>query len=175
MPKWVNYERKSYLSQVLASHFNTLKGWNLDLLTGEIYNDEYNEYIQRLIKCWVEDDRDEANSLWERERKTLHTLNEKRLPLRGRFNNVSSVIWHEQQPIYYMESIGVNGLTCQPFAKVKMASSYYHLYIDLGDSLKTVSKHRKRKAIRYNKPLPSSIDELIKNKIALAVKHYLSY
>jgi hypothetical protein len=174
MPKWVNSERKIYLSQVLASHFNTLKGWNLDLTTGEIYNDEYNDYIQRLIKTWVEADREEANALWKRERKALHSLNEKRLPLRGRFNNVSSVIWHEQQPIYYLESIGMNGLTCKPFAKVKMASSYYHLYIDLGDCLKSISKNRKRKAIRYHKPLPQSVDELINDKIANAVKHYLS-
>ena len=145
----------------------------LILLTGEIYNDEYNDYIQRLIKTWVEVDREEAVALWERERKALHTLNEKRLPLRGRFNNVSSVIWHETQPIYYLESIGMNGLTCKPFAKVKMASSYYHLYIDLGDCLKTVSKHKKRKAIRYHKPLPQSVDELIRDKIANAVKHYL--
>jgi len=68
----------------------------------------------------------------------------------------------------------MNGLTCKPFAKVKIASSYYHLYIDLGDCLKSISKNRKRKAIRYHKPLPQSVDELINDKIANAVKHYLS-
>ena len=102
-------------------------------------------------------------------------MNEKRLPLRGRFNNISSTIWHENQPIYYLESMGMDCLKLKPFAKVKLSSSYQHLYVDLGDSLRSVSKNRKRKAIRYNKPLPKSANDIVSKLIIEAVKHYLNY
>jgi len=99
----------------------------------------------------------------------------KTLPMRGRFNGVSSDIWHDSQPIYYLESMGMDCLKLKPFAKVKLSSSYQHLYVDLGDSLKSVSKNRKRKAIRYNKPLPQSANDIVSKLIIEAVKDYLNY
>ena len=105
----------------------------------------------------------------------MHSLNEKRLPLRGRFNNISSEIWHSQQPIYYLESMGMNGLTLKPFAKVKLSSSYQHLYVDLGESLRGISKNRKRKAVRYNKPLPQQTSDVVSQLIFEAVNHYLNH
>ena len=44
----------------------------------------------------------------------------------------------------------MNGLTLKPFAKVKLSSSYEYLYVDLGTSLRAVSKNKKRKAIRLS-------------------------
>ncbi len=105
----------------------------------------------------------------------MHALNEKNLPMRGRFNGVSSDIWHDSQPIYYLESLGMDGLKLKPFAKVKLSSSYQRLYVDLGDSLKSISKNRKRKALRYNKLLPQSASEIVSKLIIEAVKDYLDY
>ena len=68
----------------------------------------------------------------------------------------------------------MNGLTCKPFAKVKLSSSYEYLYVDLGTSLRALSKNKKRKAIRYHKPLPSSVDAVIADTIGKAVKEYLA-
>ena len=105
----------------------------------------------------------------------MHSLHEKNLPIRGRFNNISSEIWHTQQPVYYLESLGMDGLKLKPFAKVKLSSSYQHLYVDLGDSLRGISKNKKRKAIRYNKPLPQQANDIVSQLIMEAVKHYLNH
>ena len=135
----------------------------------------YEVYIESLINDWKADDRETNKLDWKNERKIMHALNEKTLPMRGRFNGTSSDIWHDSQPIYYLESMGMDGLKLKPFAKVKLSSSYQHLYVDLGDSLKSISKNRKRKAIRYHKPLPQSANGIVSKLIIEAVKDYLNY
>ncbi len=69
----------------------------------------------------------------------------------------------------------MSGVTLQPFAKVKISSSYFHLYIDLGKSLKATSKNQRRKAIRYGKPLPKEVEARVTELITLAVKDYLNH
>jgi hypothetical protein len=135
----------------------------------------YEVFIESLINGWKADDKETNRLEWKNERKIMHALNEKTLPMRGRFNGVSSDIWHDSQPIYYLESMGMDCLKLKPFAKVKLSSSYQHLYVDLGDSLRNVSKNRKRKAIRYNKPLPQSANDIVSKLIIEAVKDYLNY
>ncbi len=136
---------------------------------------QYELLSETAIDNWIAEDRQKTQQLWKAERYLMHSLSEKRLPLRGRFNNISSEIWHNQQPIFYLESLGMDGLKLKPFAKVKLSSSYQYLYVDLGDSLRGISKNRKRKAIRYGKPLPQSVDNIIAGKVWEAVKHYLKY
>ena len=125
------------------------------------------------IRDWKEGDRRQARLDWQSERKALHCLGETRQPLRGQFNNISRDIWHDKQPLFYLEGLGISGLTCKPFAKVKIGSSYMHLYIHLGDSLRGISKNRKRKAMRYNKPLPQEVQSTIAELVKLAVRDYL--
>jgi hypothetical protein len=171
-PKWVNHVRQSHL----VSLFVRSRGF---CVFGEpnctIPQHHYEVFIESLINDWKADDRETNALVWKNERKIMHSTNEKTLPMRGRFNGVSIDIWHDSQPIYYLESIGMDGLKLKPFAKVKLSSSYQHLYIDLGDSLNTVSKNRKRKAIRYNKPLPQSANDIVSKLIIEAVKDYLKY
>lgn len=131
----------------------------------------YEHQSKQVIKDWHNQDNDD----WKAERKAIHSLGEKKLPLRGRFNNISSEIWHTQQPLYYIEYVGMDGLRLQPFARVKLSGSYKRLYVMLGDSLRTVSKHKRRKAIRYGKQLSQSTSERIENKVWSAVKDYLKY
>ena len=83
-------------------------------------------------------------------------------------------IFHEKQALYYLEGYGVDGLTLQPFARVKVASSYIRLYISLGDSLRGTSKNKRRKAIRYGK-IPQEIQNNIQDVCWKAVKHYLNW
>ncbi len=135
----------------------------------------YSIYIERVIDNWKEDDREEASLDWKEQQRAMHSLGERRLPIRGRFNNISQDIFHDKQPLFYIEALGMDGLKLQPFAKVKLASSYMRLYIDLGDSLKGTSKNQRRKAIRYGKELPKSINELIAEKVRLAVRDYLNH
>ena len=139
------------------------------------YVTQYELLSEMAIDGWKEDTRQQASLDWKAEWQAMHSLGERKLPLRGRFNNISADIWHDKQPMYCVESLGMSGLTLTPFAKVRLSSSYLRLYVDLGDSLRNVSKNKKRKAIRYGKPLPKSVDNRIADKVWEAVKHYLNY
>ncbi len=131
----------------------------------------YEVYIEYLIEDWKEEDKLD----WRLERLAMHNLGERRYPVTGRFNNISQDIFHDQQPLYYLEGLGMSGVTLMPFARVKIASSYLRLYIDLGNSLRGTSKNKRRKAIRYGKELPKSIQEGIGEKIRLAVRDYINH
>jgi len=133
---------------------------------------EYELLSSEAVKYWINDDRLQKLAEWKAERKAIHSLSERNYK-NGRFGSVSSVIFHESQPLYYVESVGMNALTCKPFVRVKLASSYTRLDVDLGDSLRKLSKNRKRKAIRYGKPLPSKINDIVSNRAFEAVSEYL--
>jgi len=135
----------------------------------------YNAKIESLITNWKADDREQDKIDWELEQSALHWLNEKRYPLSGRFNAISQAIFADNQPLFYIQGLGISGLTFKPFAKVRIASSYMRLYIDLGDSLKRVSKNKKRKAIRYGKPLPYHTEQRVDLIVREAVKDYLAH
>jgi len=171
-PKWVNASRQAHL----VSLFVRSQGF---CVFGEanctIPEHHYEIFIESLIDDWQAEDREQSKLDWQAERKIMHSLHEKNLPVRGRFNNISSEIWHNEQPVYYLESVSMDGLKLKPFAKVKLSSSYQHLYVDLGDSLRGISKNKKRKAIRYNKPLPRQANDTVSQLIMQAVKHYLNY
>ena len=134
----------------------------------------YELYTDRLVKEWVQNDRVIKQAQWENERNQLHSLGERREPVRGRFNGISRDVFYPRQPEYYLEGLGISGLTFKPFAKVKLANSYTHLFVDLGNALKPVSKSKRRKAIRYGKPLPKDVTGKIDDICNEAIKHYLS-
>ena len=134
----------------------------------------YELYTDRLVKEWVQSDRDVRQAEWENEQKQLHALGERRTPLRGRFNNVSREIFYPRQPDHYLEGLGISGLTFTPFARIRIANSYMRLYVDLGNTLKPMGKNKRRKAIRYGKPLPKEINSRIDDLCNKAVRHYLN-
>ncbi len=171
-PKWATSERQTHLVKLFVKSGGFCIFGHANCTIPEHH---YEIFIERLIDDWQAEDRQQSSLDWKAESKAMHSLGERKLPLRGRFNNISSVIWHDQQPIYYLEGLGMSGITLTPFAKVKLSSSYMRLYVDLGDSLRDVSKNKRRKAIRYGKPLPKSVDNRIADKVWQAVKHYLNY
>ena len=171
-PKWSTPNRKARLVKLFLDgggfcvfgHKNcTIPAHNFDV------------YIETLIDDWIAEDRAQANLDWKAEVKAMHSLGERRLPIRGRFSNIAKDIFFESQPLFYIEALGISGLKLQPFAKVKLSSSYMRLYIDLGDSLKAISKNKRRKAIRYAKPLPQEVAVKVSKRVTLAVKDYLSH
>ena len=131
----------------------------------------YEIAIEHIIENWKEDDREN----WKLEQKAIHSLGERKYPIRGRFSNIAKDIFFDKQPLFYLEALGIDGLKLQPFAKVRIPSSYFRLYIDLGDSLRSTSKHRRRKAIRYGKALPLEVEARVKELVTLAVKDYLNH
>jgi hypothetical protein len=132
----------------------------------------YELYTDRLIKEWVQEDRQIQEAEWQAERKQLHSLGERRTPLRGMFSNIGKDIFYPRQPEYYLEGLGISGLTFTPFAKVRIANSFMRLFIDLGNALKPMSKNKRRKAIRYRKPLPKEINSRVDELCNKAVRHY---
>ncbi|GAH62103.1 unnamed protein product, partial [marine sediment metagenome] len=60
-------------------------------------------------------------------------------------------------------------------AKIRVSSSYVRLYVDLEDTLRSVSKSKRRKAIRYGKPLPHEVEARISSVVRKAVEHYFDH
>jgi hypothetical protein len=147
-PKWSTHDRQTHLIRLFfRSHGFCVFGEP----NCTIPEHHYEIFIERLIGDWQADDREQAKLEWQAERKAIHSLGERRLPIRGQFNNISKDIWFDKQPLFYVENIGVSGVTLKPFARVKLSSSYMRLYVDLTETLRSVSKNKKRKAIRYGK------------------------
>ncbi len=170
LPKWVNAERQTYLiSLFLHSGGFCVYGHKPCAIPshhGEVY-------IERVIGNWIADDKAQRQAEWLVERRQLHNLNERRYPLRGQFNALAKDIFLDNQPQYYLIGIGISGLTFRPFAMVKIASSYFQLHINLADTLRNLSKSKRRKAIRYGKALPIEIQQEVDRICNLAVRHYL--
>ena len=171
-PKWSTLDRKAYLVKLFLDSGGFCVYGHTACLIPEHH---FEVYIERVIGNWKADDREQAKLDWIEERKAMHSLGEQRYPVLGRFSAISKDIFFDKQPLYYLEALGISGLKLQPFAKVKLASSYLRLYIDLGDSLRGTSKNKRRKAIRYGKELPKSIQERIAEKVSLAVRDYLNH
>jgi hypothetical protein len=111
----------------------------------------YELKAEQAIKAWIADDRERDEAERQAEQKAMHNLGERRYPLRGQFNAIGRDIFYGEQPLFYLEGIGISGLTFKPFAKVRLASSIVNLHIDISDSLKGMSKNAKRKALRHGK------------------------
>jgi len=173
-PKWAKPDRQNYLALILLDYLER-EGWKVDLATGEYYHPDYEVRIRRIIANWSADDRARDNAEWQAERKQLHSLGERRYPVRGQFNNISQDIFFSSQPLYYLEGMGVSGVTLKPFAKVRIASGYVNLYVDIGQSLKGLSKNQRHKAIRYGKPLPPEYRRQVDRACQLAARHYLNH
>lgn len=132
----------------------------------------YEHFIEGLIKKWIQDDRELREAIWQEfQRQVKHWA--RRYPIRGDFNAEARDSFFDRQPSYYLLGLGINALTFKPFAKLRLPSGFVHLFVDLADTLKPLGKNKKRKAIRYGKPLPKAIQDKVDNVCRLAVRDYL--
>ncbi len=169
LPKWATLDRRNWLVELFLSSGGFCVYGHKKCLIPEHH---YSVFSELLISDWKQSDREDLNAIWEAERKQLHSLGERTYPIRGQFSAISRDIYAEQQPLYFLDGQSISGLTFTPFVRVRIASSYIRLYVDLGDILRQVSKSKRRKAIRYGKPLPSSVKQQISQKVLLAVRDY---
>ncbi|GAI73181.1 unnamed protein product, partial [marine sediment metagenome] len=130
LPKWATPERKLLLVNILTEYLAS-EGWKCDLITGEFYHPEYEARIWLLIDYWKADDREARGFEYRLESIALHRLGEPTKPLRGAFSAISKDIWKSSQPLYYIENLGISGLTLKPFAKIRISSSYMRLHVDI--------------------------------------------
>ena len=172
LPKWATPSRRASL----VSLFTRSGGF---CIFGEshctIPAHHYELFIEGLISDWKADDREARSLEYRLESIRLHSLGEPREVVRGRFSTVSRDIWKSQQPLYYIEGLGISGLTLLPFVRVRLSSSFMRLYVNLGEALRGVSKSRKRKALRYGKPLPKLIRETVNQLVRASVLDYLNH
>jgi len=171
-PKWATPDRQSHLVNLFIRSRGFCVFGHKNCLIPEHH---YEIFIEDLITDWKEDDRQQRLAELREGKKRLHRLDQRSYPLHGRFSAVSSDIFHDNQPIFYPLGMGINALTFKPFAKVRLGSSYVNLYVDLGDTLKPLSKSKRRKAIRYGKGLNGDIESQIYKLCELAVRHYLGF
>jgi len=169
-PKWATPSRQNHLVSIFLRSRGFCVYGHPHCLIPEHH---YEIYIEGLIGDWKADDKSQLSADWLEELKRLHSLAERRYPLRGQFSSIAKDIFFSQQPLYYLVGLGISGLTYKPFAKVRLASSYVNLFVDLGDTLKGVSKTKRRKAIRYGTPLPLEKQREVEQVCRLAVRHYL--
>ncbi|MBA7668955.1 hypothetical protein ES703_77075 [subsurface metagenome] len=172
MPKWFTPVRKNYLVQLFLKSGGFCVFGHRPCPYPEHH---YESYIEGLIRYWIDEDRARDNAQWQAEKLILHKTAERSSPLHGQFSGVERDIFYANQPLYYIEGLGIGVVQLKPFAKVRLASSFLRLHIDLGNALREATKNQKRKAIRYGKPLPPSIEEKVSELIKNAVTHYLNH
>jgi len=139
----------------------------------ERLNTAYDRAIDAIVKDWVREDAVARAYLRDVESKRLHSLNETGR-LRGHFSAISRTVYFDNQPMFEVLELGIDALTFKPFAKVRIASSGVALHIDISEALKPLSKCKKRKCIRYGKPLPAIIAEVVSESASVAVRKYLA-
>lgn len=165
-PNWATPSRQAHLVRLFVKSQGFCVFGHKNCLIPEHH---YEVFIDDVIADWVADDKARAISEWQAERRIMHSLAERRYPIRGQFSNISKDIFFETQPLYYRLGLGISGLTFTPFAKVRLSSSFMVLYVDLGDTLKDFSKNRRRKVIRYGKGIPIETERQIEKLVSLAV------
>ena len=169
-PKWASPERQAHLIRLFIRSGGFCVFGESPCAHPELHHYEY--FTDALVKDWIRDDREARAYMLKLQRMALHRMNEQGA-IRGRFNSVSRNIFFDAQPRFYMEAIGISGLTFRPFAKVRLASSFTRLHVDISEPMKKVSKNRRRKAVRYSKALPVQTQTKVDSLCSKAVRDYL--
>jgi hypothetical protein len=172
LPKWATPERRQKLIELFTRSGGFCVFGHKNCLIPEHH---YELFIEDLIADWKQADREQREAEWLMTLKAIHSLGEHKYPLRGQFSAISKAIWGDSQPLFYVQHLGISGITLKPFAKVKVPSSYMTLHVNLGDTLRKVGKCKRRKAIRYGKPLPRTIEQEISLIVREAIFHYLTH
>jgi hypothetical protein len=169
-PKWATADRQAQLVKLfLVSRGFCVYGHRNCLLPEH----HYEIHIESLIRDWQSDDKSQRAAEWRAEREAMHASSERHYPVSGQFDGIAKDIYFDQQPLYYRVGMGISGLTLTPFAKVKIPSSPMALHVDLGGTMRSMSKSQKRKAVRYGRGLPADVEARIELLCQQAVRHYL--
>jgi len=169
MPKWATPERQAHLVNLFLRSGGFCVFGERPCSCPELHH--YEPFIEGLIDDWKACDRAKRWAEWKAEQRALHSLGEVGR-IRGQFNTIGRDIFFARQPQFYIEGLGVSGLTFKPFAKVRLASSYVCLHVEVSNALKSVSKNKRRKAIRYGKALPEEAQQEIDRLVTLAVRDF---
>jgi len=172
LPKWSTLVRRNALVDLFCRSGGFCIFGHANCLIPEHH---FDGFTTALIKDWISSDREQSQIELDAELRAIHSLGERKYPLRGQFSAISKDIWGGNQPLFYIQNLGMSGVTLTPFAKVRISSTYVRLYVDLADTLRSVSKSKRRKAIRYGKPLPKEVEARVTLEVRKAVEHYFNH
>ncbi len=135
----------------------------------------YDVKEQEHIEYWIDGDRIDERKARLAEQTAMHDLGERPYPLRGRFSAISRDIFHDSQPLYYIEHRGYDVITHTAYALVRLCSSRTRLRIDVSKALdmRNISKNARHKALRYGN-LPFEIERKVNQVVRNMVQSYLS-
>jgi len=132
----------------------------------------FQNYIEPVIKGWIAEDKVEQVALWRQEQRRLHHMTDERGWRNQRFDAVAKDVFFQQQPDYYLEGIGISGLTFTRIAKVRVPSTPVRLFVDVADSKlpKKMGQNARKRARRRGLLIgeDKSIDSLCRK----AVQHF---
>jgi len=189
-PQWATPQRRNLLIElfqhsklVWLSPDSPVKGFCMDSQCSKASADNpapycqecprfFQNYIEPLIKDWVDDDRGERAELWRKEQREMHRLNERRWK-KCQFDAVARDVFLQQQPDYYLEGVGISGLTFTRIAKVRVPSMPVRLFVDVADSkLPKKLGQNARKRARRQAALQIGEDKSIDTMCRKAVQHF---
>jgi len=126
------------------------------------------QYSRELVAWWKQDDRE--GRVYERklEDEAFHATPDEVGVWGRRFDPVERMLFGQAQPPFYLEAFTVSGLTFKRGAKVRVPSTYVHLFVDVGDAPAKRGRNARRKLARYGKPPRVTVAELCEE----AVKDY---
>jgi len=168
-PQWATPERRAHLVRLFLKSGGFCVFGERPCPHPEDHH--YELFIEGLIKDWVVDDREQREAEWQRERDRIHRVPDKRFR-QGRFDTIRRAMFLEQQPPYYLVGMGVDALAFRRVAKVRIPSTYVHLFVEIGEAVQGVSKNKRRKAIRYGKPLPKEVQASVDRLVGRAVQDW---
>ena len=189
-PQWATPQRRNLLVElfqrsklVWLSPDSPIRGFCMDSQCSKVSEDNpdpycqecprfFQNYIEPLIKFWVDDDRGERAELWRKEQREMHNLNERRWK-KCQFDAVARDVFFQQQPDYYLEGVGISGLTFTRIAKVRVPSMPVRLFVDVADSkLPKKMGQNARKRARRQAALQIGEDKSIDTMCRKAVQHF---
>ena len=136
------------------------------------FNSHYEPYADSLVKEWRKADNEQKRAEAKAERRIETGESGK---LRGEWNETGRDVFYACQPQSYIEALGISGLTFTPFAKVRLASQFTTLHVDLGDALKPLSKNKRRKVVKYGRTIPEDVHNRVDRIVSKAIRRYQGY
>lgn len=193
MPKWATPQRRSHLTdQFEKYHGGCMLGYRppeavyhflfeigfFELTIADIILDgdsskcacqqcphQYLSYQERVIGYWKEDDREARSEQLRIEKAILHSTPD-RTGWKRRFDPIAREQFFDRQSPYYIEGLGISGLTFRPIAKVRVPSTTQRLFVDVPKlNLNKMSRNARKKLRRRQL-------ESIDRNCAAAVKDY---
>ena len=132
------------------------------VVTTKTHRHLYQQLSEQLISDWKEADRIvKAEAARQESAELHHAFDDKGWSTR--FDPAAKDVFFAQQPAYYLEGMGVSGLTFHKIAKIRVSSSPTRLFVDCPKLTYNMRKKLRRKGI-----FPPTTDDACRQ----AAEHY---